>query len=1320
MTQTLSVSHRRVVLGAAALSFLAGLALPAAAIAADGRADKPKADITPAATMMRYPAVSKDKLAFVYANNIWLAPRDGGTALPLASPPGASAFPRFSPDGQTLGFSGNYDGNRDLYTIPVTGGVPFRVTHHPSGETLSGWTPAGELLFLSSGMGPMGRMSQLFTVPATGGLPQRLPMPYAGFGSVSTDGQFVAFTPHSTDTRTWKRYRGGMATDIWVMNLQTKQAKRITDWEGTDTIPMWGFGAAKSIVYYLSDDGDGHRLNIWSYDNTTGKRERVTNFTEDDVRWPSIGPNADANSRGSIIFQLGSKLMLLDLDSRQSKEVKVTIPGARPQIRPTAEDGARNITAASISPSGKRVAVVGRGDIFSVPAKEGVTRNLTRTSGVFERSVAWSPDGKHLAYFSDEGGEYDLYIRPSDARREDDDKPDAKSESKPDAKPADADAKADAKVDAKPAAKDSADKALTGPVKLTDLGAGFRGNVNWAPDSKHLTFTDNAGRLHLATLTFDGGSAKAEVKLVDTDPWGGTPTISWSHDSAWIAYTRGDEGTNNGCIWLYNVASGERTRVTSAFFASGSPAFDRKGEFLYYTSNRAWANPQYGDLDTTFIYANTDTIQMTPLRADLANPFAPKSDEEELKAPAPAKKPAAKPADAKGDGKGDAKPADPAAPAADDGVTGAWQGNVVGVPDMPMPVPITITIKLAADGSVSGNISTPMGSAPVSGTFSKASGELTLNANVAGRDVSFVGNISGATFTGKWSAGEMSGNLTLNRKPAQPEDKSADKSDDKKDDKSADKDKKDGFKIDTDGFEARSMPLPISPGSFGNLEVTHDNKLLYVRSGGRGAGEAASIKLFDPKDEAREEKTVAAAGGFSISADGKKLLVNRGGSISIVDAAPSGKSQAVSTAGMRMTVDPRAEWKQIFSDVWRLQRDYFYEPTLHNVDWNKMRTHYGSMIDDCANREDLNFIIAELISELNVGHAYLQGPGDVESGPASVNVGLLGCDFELVNNSEGSAYRISRIFQGGPWDSDARGPLSQPGPKKDRISVGDFILAVNGVPIDTSKDPWAAFIGLADRPTTLTISSKPFSDSSARDVLVRPISSDANLRFRDWIESNRKRVFEASNGEIGYIFVPDTGVNGQNELFRQFFGQRAMPALLIDERWNGGGQIPTRFIELLNRPVTNFWARRHGKDWQWPPDSHQGPKAMLINGLSGSGGDAFPAYFRQRGLGKLIGTRTWGGLVGISGNPGLIDGGSISVPTFGYYKLDGNWGIEGHGVDPDIMVIDDPSLMTTGGDPQLDAAIKHLQEELKTKRFVAPPRPKSPDRRGMGIPERDR
>ena len=424
--------------------------------------------------------------------------------------------------------------------------------------------------------------------------------------------------------------------------------------------------------------------------------------------------------------------------------------------------------------------------------------------------------------------------------------------------------------------------------------------------------------------------------------------------------------------------------------------------------------------------------------------------------------------------------------------------------------------------------------------------------------------------------------------------------------------------------------------------------------------------------------------------------------------------------GLQVEVDPRAEWRQMFNEAWRIQRDYFYDPNMHGVDWDAVRVRYGRMVEDCASRSDLNFVIGEMISELNVGHAYLWGQGDVEDQP-EMSVGMLGVDFALENG----AYRIARIIEGGPWDVDARNPLRRPGLD---VKVGDYVLAVNGAPVDTAKAPWAAFLGLAGETITLTVSDRPELDDTARHVVIEALSNEADLRYRAWVQRNRAYVSEQSDGKIGYIHVPNTGVDGQNELFRQFYGQTDCAALIIDERWNGGGQIPTRFIELLDRPVRNYWAKRHGRDGVSPDGAHFGPKCMLINGQAGSGGDLFPYYFRQYGLGKLIGTRTWGGLVGISGNPGLIDGGRITVPTFAFYELDGTWGIEGHGVDPDIEVVDDPSKMVVDPnpmapdvirDPQLDAAIEYLRGEIEKHPYNPVPRPAYPDRSGMGITDAD-
>lgn len=1253
------------------------------------------AQVEPHAGMLRYPDVGKTQIAFAYAGDIWLAPRAGGQATRLTTAPGSEAFPKFSPDDQTLAFLGNYEGNRDIYTIPTAGGVAFRVTHHPGTEVLCDWTNDGRLTFSLSGLAGLRRQSELFAVPATGGMPTTLPVPYGANGSLNADSTWLAYTPHSTDNRTWKRYRGGMATDVWLFNLKDNSSKQITTWEGTDTLPMWN----GDKVYYLSDQGPEHRLNIWVYEG--GKNRQVTSFKDFDVKWPSMGPGA--GGKGEIVYQFGSGLFLLDLASERSTQVKITIPGDRPTVRTRTVDAANLLSGWSISPSGKRVAAEARGDIWSLPAENGTPRALTRTSGVAERSPSWSADGKWIAYFSDATGEYELYITQSDGL--------------------------------------GATKQLT---KADSAPAAFRFNPTWSPDSKHITFTDKAGRIFLHTLAAeDKEGAEGTTKLIDTDPSAGQPGISWSSDSKWITYSYQLHARQQSAVFLYNVEKGERHHITSGMFADGSPVFDRKGDYLFYVSSRTF-NPTYSDIDNSFIYNGSQVILAVPLRADMESPWAPKSDEEDFKA-------SAKKDDKKDEKKDEAKPGEKKpdeAKAADDGVSGTWEGKAAGgEPLPPEGLPITLKINLAKDGTVTGTLTSPLHEGSIShGKWDAASKTLTFTLAVNDSMVQFTATIEGESLKGSASVNDV--NFTISAKRTAQAAGESKKADGKKDEPKNDDAKKDVV-IDLDGLEGRAMALPIRAGAFGGLAVNDKNQLLFVRRPVAGDGESG-IKLFDLSDEKKEEKSVTSGGGFDITPDGKKLLVPRGNGAAVMDASAGATAKNVVTSGMSAKIEPRLEWKQVFTDAWRLQRDFFYDPNMHQVNWNAVREQYAKMLDDCGSREDVSYVISEMISELNVGHAYYR-EGEADGGP-SVSVGMLGCDFELVPaaNGEPAAYRIKRIIAGGPWDSDARGPLSQPGVK---VKVGDYVMAVNGVPVDASQDIWAAFLGMAGKTITLTVNDKPSLErpvkkdepkkdekkddakkeprkieapKDLRDVVVTTLGSEDGLRFRAWVESKRAYVEKQTDGKVGYIYVPDTGVDGQNNLFRQFYGQAHKQALIIDDRWNGGGQIPTRFIELLNRPVTNYWAKRDGDDWQWPPDSAQGAKCMLINGLAGSGGDMFPWLFRFNKLGKLIGMRTWGGLVGISGNPGMIDGSGVTVPTFGFYKKDGTWGVEGHGVDPDMLVIDDPAKMTayrdgTGGsDPQLDAAIKHMLEEIAQHPYTPPKKPAYPDRNGMGIPEKDR
>lgn len=1128
-------------------------ALPLLLLAAAARAtDPPAPDNQPDARMMRYPDVSATQIAFVYADDIWLVPREGGVANPIASPPGSEMFPRFSPDGTRLAFVGNYEGNKDIYVVPIAGGPATRVTHHPATELLSDWSTDGRLLFASTHEAPLGlRVPQLFTVAPEGGLPQRLPVPYGGNGALSADGRWLAYTPVPFDFRTWKRYEGGTAMDIWLFDLQNKTSRKMTDWPGSDSQPMW----QGTTVYYLSDAGPSHLLQIWSFDTVGGVRQQVTDLPDFDVKFPAIGPGADG--KGEIVFQHGSRLMLLDLRNRETHEVKVTIPGDRPNLRPRHVDTAEAIRNWDLSPTAKRVAVEARGDIWTLPAEHGTPRNLTHSDDATDRSPAWSPDGQWVAYISDRDGEYEVWLAPSDG---------------------------------------------DGPAKqLTHDQQAFFQGVGWSPDSKRLALVDQLGNLFVAD------AATGALTKVDTDPWGSTPEGGWSQDGEWLVYTKSGDNQLSG-LWLWEASTGVTRQLTQGMFNDGSPVFDRDGKYLYFSSNRDWTTPEYEDLGTSFVYADTSRLLVVPLRADVPSPWLAKNDEE------PRGEEARKAAEKKDADKAGGEKKDEKADAKKDGEK--------------------------QDGD-------------------KAEGEKK-------------------------------------------------EGDEKKDEAEKPKEK---LKIDVEGFERRALQLPVPRGSFSSLQVTADGKLIYGRRGANDGGDAPpamSIKLFDVTDEKKEEKTIAEkADGFTLSADGKKLLVIADGKADLREPAPAAEGKPVPMDGMQVTVDPRHEWKEILVDAWRRYRDFFYDPHMHGVDWPAMRVRYEGLLPDCVSREDVAFLIREMISELNVGHAYYN-PGESEPEPA-VNVGLLGCDFELADG----AYKIARLYQGAPWDSDARCPLAQPGVD---VKVGQWLLAVNGTPIDATRDPWAAFQGLADHVTELTVSDKATLDASARKVLVTPISSDAPLRYRDWVEASRHHVEEASGGRVGYLHVPDTGVNGQNNLFRQFFAQRGTQALIVDERWNAGGQIPTRFIELLNRPSTNSWAVRAGHSWIWPPDSVQGPKCMLINQRAGSGGDAFPYYFREAGLGPLIGVRTWGGLVGISDLPPMLDGASVSVPGFAFYENNGTWGVEGYGVPPDIEVVDDPALMQHGEDPQLDKAVETMLAALKDgKGWKQPTVPAYPNRAGMGI-----
>jgi tricorn protease len=1101
--------------------------------------------------MMQMPAVSATQIAFCYGGDIWLVPKIGGVAMRLSSPQGAESFPRFSPDGTQLAFTANYEGGDDIYLMPVTGGAPRRLTHHGGPERVLGWYPDGKsILFASKMVSFTDRVGQFFKVSAQGGLPEQLPVAYGEFGAVSPDGKLFAFTTATTDFSTWKRYRGGMAPDVWVYDLARGTAENVTHNDASDSLPMWH----GSTLYFLSDRGPFERRNLWAYDSETKKTRQVTDFREDDVRFPSMGPS-------DIVFEKAGRLYLLELATEKIAEVDVRIINDRATLRARAENVSGFVRWGSISPTGKRAVFEARGDIFTVPAGEGVVRNLTNSSGVAERYPAWSPDGRWIAYFSDRTGEYELTIRPSNG---------------------------------------------DGPEQtLTKLGAGWRYTPQWSPDSKKVLFIDAAMKMWV----YDFATQKAAV--IDHQLWqyhGDLESfrVSWSSDSRWMAYSR-DLENRQAALVLYDTLNAKATQVTSGVFDDDQPVFDPEDRYLFYRSKRS-GEPIYSDYDNTWVYANGQVIVAVPLRQEIISPLAPHNDEEPMRIPFEEER--------------------PKAPA-------------------PKPEP------------------------PKPSETERPSPNL-VNAEVALKEE------DAAT------------------KPAQPTSMAA---------KSATPAPviEKGLRIDLENFEARAVVLPVGCGRFDDLMATR-GRVLFTRQPRAGAdGGRRPLCAWNIEDR-DEENVIDDISGVDLSADGRKLLVCRGRHWSITSVREGQNGMhSLALGGLEIALDPMAEWRQIFNDAWRLERDYFYDPQMHGVDWPGMRQRYEKLLSDCVTRSDVNYVIGEMLGELNCSHVYRSG-GALDEGPQR-SVGYLGCDFAL----EQGAYKVKRILDVAAWDYAQRPPLRQPGV---RVKEGDFILAVNGRPLDPAQDPWAPFQGLGDRTVQLTVNSRP-SLEGARQVLVTTVSDESAMRQLAWVEANRRRVETASGGKVGYIYVRNTGVEGQGELYRQFRAQFNKPALIIDERWNSGGQIPDRFVELLGRRVTNYWSVRDGQDWQTPAIAHGGPKAMLVNGWSGSGGDCLPWMFRRAGLGPVIGQRTWGGLIGMTGAPALIDGGHVTVPTFSIYDTAGSWIIEGSGVTPDLEVIDDPAALAKGEDPQLERAIKEMMGSLAAAPVAQPKRPAYPNRAGL-------
>lgn len=1115
--------------------------------------------------LLRQPSVGKDIIAFEYANEIWAAPRSGGDARPLTTGPGEKSTPFLSPDGKWIAYTANYAGNSDVYVMPAAGGEARRLTHHPGPDVVMGWGPDGKTVLFRSNRNSFNGFNRLFTVPVAGGLPYELPLPTGEAGSFSPDESHIAYVP-VTNWRpgaAWKRYRGGRTAKIWLADLKDSSTVEIPRNNSNDINPMW----VGNTVYFLSDRSGS--VTLFSYEPATKKVDQLLPANGADI----ITAQA---SNGVIVIERVGALQLYDIASKKLTDLHIRVAGDIPALRAHFKKVDREIQGYGISPTGVRAVFEAHGEILTVPVEKGDIRNLTNSSGVAERDPAWSPDGKSVAFFSDEGGEYSLHIKPQDGMGE------AKK------------------------------------IKLSESPS-FYYDPQWSPDSKKILYTDKHLNLYYIEL------ANPKPILVDTDYFQSrTMEPSWSPDNKWIAYAK-QLPSSMKAVFVYSLEDGKKTQLTDGMSDASLPVFDKSGKYLYFLASTD-DGPTHAGIDLSILnHTNTtSSVYAMVLRKDLPSPIAPESDEEGAAEPGADKD----------------KPGPMAA------------GN---------PAEMPAAAQRAAQ----------------SGDEPKA------DSKDAKQDAKAEGN----------------------GRPG------------------AKKEEKVNVKIDFDNIDQRIIALPMPARAYHSLSAGAPGTIFVAETpntpAGPGGPAGATIHRFELSVR-RSSPILTGVSAFTLSANGKKMLYRQGRGpaahwqVASVPppsqpgppppegagaAGPRVNGETLKTEAMEVMVDPRAEWEQEFHEVWRIEREWFYDPNLHGVDWRAYEKKYQPYIAAASSRQDIDYVFTDMLGELSVGHMFIgMPPADQSDQPRT---GLLGADYKVENGH----YRFAKVYEGENWNPQLRAPLTEPGVN---VKTGDYLLAVNGRELKPDQEIFELFQNTAGKQTQLKISTDP-EGKTARTVTVVPLDSELNLRNRAWIDWNRKKVDELSNGRVAYVYLPDTANGGYSYFNRYYFAQQNREGAVIDERWNRGGLAADYVVDYLRRPVMNYFGPRDGHPFTTPGNVIQGAKAMITNMYAGSGGDALPWYFRFHKIGPLVGTRTWGGLIGIGGYPDLIDGGTVTAPHFAFYNTKGEWDVENHGVPPDYEVEMEPKAWRQGRDLQLEKAVELVMQQLQKNPIKTAQKPAYPN-----------
>jgi len=1061
--------------------------------------------------LVQAPTISKTQIVFAYGGYLWSVPRAGGEARQLTTG-GHETRPKFSPDGAWIAFTGQYDGNIDAYVMPADGGEPKRLTWHPDPDIAVGWTPDGKKVLISSNREAYADFDRLYTIPVEGGVPEVLPMWRGEAASYSPDATRIAYVPNLKWQVAWKRYHGGQTTPVYVLRLSDLQLEKIPRENSNDDEPVW----IGDTVYFLSDRKGS--VTIFAYDTKTKNVKQVLDNKGLDVKSLSAGPDA-------LVYEQFGGIYTLDLKTEKASKVSIHISGDLPATRPHYEKVGAQIQNAAISPTGARAVFEARGEILTVPAEKGDVRNLTRTTAVAERDPAWSPDGKSIAFFSDESGEYALHI---------------------------------------------VDQTGLGAVKKINLGnpPSFFYAPLWSPDSKKIAYTDK--RLNLWYVDVAKGTPVKVTADRYEDP-SSTMTETWSPDSKWLTYAKFLENHMRN-IFVYSLETGKESQITDGTSDARYPIFDKNGKTLYFTASTD-LGLSIGWLDlSSYQHPVSRSVYAVVLKKGDASPVEPQSDEEK----------------AAGDDK--AKDADKSK----EPVKGADKGKEGDKKDE-----VTVTIDL--DGIGQRIVALPIKAA------------------------NYIGLDAGKT-----------GILFLSEIPSVP---------------------------------SLTEPTPVS------------------------------VSKFDLSTR-KTEPFLGGLGGFVVSANGEKVLYRQGPGWFIAPAAvvPKPGDGALNLDAMEVYTDPRAEWNQMYHEVWRIERDFFYDPNHHGLNIAAAEKKYAPYLKGAGGRADVNHLFDEMLGELTVGHMFIGG-GDVPQ-PKKVKGGLLGADYKVENGR----YRFARIFNGENWNPELRAPLTQPGVD---VKVGDYLLEVGGREVRPPTDVYSYFENTAGTQIKIKVGPSP-DGKDAREVTVVPLPSEFDLRNFAWEEDNRRKVDQMSGGKVAYVHVPDTANGGFVNFNRYYFAQVGKQAAVIDERYNHGGQIADYIIDMLKRPLRNCDITREGEQFCSPLAQIYGPKTMIINEMSGSGGDALPWMFKQDKVGPLVGTRTWGGLVGIYNYPPLLDGGRVTSPRVAIFGLHSEYEVENHGIAPDIEVENDPASVAAGHDPQLERAVQVTLEALKAHPVVIPGPPPYP------------